>query len=218
VLSNAIQYLGTVSSGTSPEGPASSASETSQLRERPFVAVRLRRGVQLPNGRLVGETDRVVHLACIPASAQGDLVTFCGVRLLPEHVEQAVVGQGMPCEPCIVTTPGDGLEIGERRSLPASNTRGGQTEGDSLKSSDALSSRPRSVSMAVAELRDDDAALQLVEAGTDGCGYQPWTELAASGEAPLRPAHRRPVSVPTCLLSTAAHCDLPASALPKERP
>jgi hypothetical protein len=61
--------------------------------------------MQLPNERFVGETDRVVHAARIRAALQGDLATLCGKYLRLENLEQAAVGHGIPCEPCIVTTP-----------------------------------------------------------------------------------------------------------------
>lgn len=95
---------------------------------------------------------------------------------------------------------------------------------------------PELVSMAAVAFReDDDAAVRLVEAGTDGRDDLWWAALAASvagraafqldmqatlGGAPPRLAQRRPVSVPAYPLSTVAHCgsDLPTSVLAKERP
>jgi hypothetical protein len=71
------------------------------------VAARLLRGVRLPSGRIVGETDPVVHLFPIPSR-----------RVIPEHVrafrslairagqaELVTVSTGMPCVACVMAAP-----------------------------------------------------------------------------------------------------------------
>lgn len=71
------------------------------------VAARLRRGVELPNGRIVGETDRDVHLIQVPATETmpEHLSALCGLRIRPGDAEQVAVGTGMPCVPCICAVP-----------------------------------------------------------------------------------------------------------------
>ncbi len=81
----------------------------SRLREwLPGVfAARLLRGVTLPDGRLVGETDRVVHLFPIPSGRviPEQLRAFCGLTIRPGQAELVMVGTGMPCVACVVSAP-----------------------------------------------------------------------------------------------------------------
>jgi len=72
-----------------------------------IVAVRLRRGVELSNGRVAGETDRVVHLIPVPAATAMPerLTTFCELAIEPGQAEQVAVGTGMPCMPCLIGAP-----------------------------------------------------------------------------------------------------------------
>ncbi len=98
------------SGGGSGAARASLASlSPSRLREwLPGVfAARLLRGVQLPGGRIVGETDRVVHLFPIPAGRimPEQLRAFCGLVIRPGQAELVTVGTGMPCVACVVAAP-----------------------------------------------------------------------------------------------------------------
>lgn len=72
-----------------------------------LFAARLLRGVILPSGRIVGETDRVVHLLPIPTgrTIPDDLRAFCGLILRPGQAELVTVGTGMPCPACVITAP-----------------------------------------------------------------------------------------------------------------
>ncbi len=72
-----------------------------------IVAVRLRRGAELPNGRIAGETDRVVHLIPVPATPAmpEHLTAFCGLAIRPGQAELVAVGTGMPCVPCVIAAP-----------------------------------------------------------------------------------------------------------------
>jgi hypothetical protein len=70
-------------------------------------AARLLRGVRLPSGRIVGETDRVVHLFPIPSGRviPEQLRAFCGLVIRPGQAELVTVGTGMPCVACVVAAP-----------------------------------------------------------------------------------------------------------------
>ena len=70
-------------------------------------AARLLLGVRLPSGRIVGETDRVVHLFPIPSGRMmpEQLRAFCGLVLRPGQAELITVGTGMPCVACVVAAP-----------------------------------------------------------------------------------------------------------------
>jgi hypothetical protein len=92
-----------------------SALETSQPGQSPFLAVRLRRGTRLPNRRIVGETDRVVHLARA-TGAQAEVMTFCGMRFVAAQIEQVPFPTGMPCEPCMIASSDDIHANGVNRS------------------------------------------------------------------------------------------------------
>jgi hypothetical protein len=95
-----------------PSGaPRSSLAELfpSGLREwLPGVfAARLLRGVRLPSGRIVGETDRVVHLFPIPS---GRVIpeharAFRGLAIRAGQAELVTVGTGMPCLACVMAAP-----------------------------------------------------------------------------------------------------------------
>lgn len=73
-----------------------------------LLAIRLLRGVELPDGRVVGETDRVVHLISVPGTTTTPacLMTFCRMEIRSGQVEQVAVGTGMPCEPCVISSSG----------------------------------------------------------------------------------------------------------------
>ncbi|MGH3825548.1 MAG: hypothetical protein ACRDRA_22320, partial [Pseudonocardiaceae bacterium] len=64
---------------------------TSQLREwLPGVfAARLLAGVRLASGRVVGETDRMVHLFAVPAGrvVPDELQALCGLLIRPGEAE-----------------------------------------------------------------------------------------------------------------------------------
>lgn len=81
----------------------------SRLREwLPGVfAARLLLGVRMPGGRVVGETDRVVHLFSIPSGRviPDQLRAFCGLVIRPGQAELVTVGTGMPCVACVVAAP-----------------------------------------------------------------------------------------------------------------
>jgi hypothetical protein len=81
----------------------------SRLREwLPGVfAARLLRGVRLPSGRIVGETDRVVHLFPIPSGRviPEHLRAFCGLTIRAGQAELVTVGTGMPCVACVMAAP-----------------------------------------------------------------------------------------------------------------
>ena len=65
-------------------------------------AARLLRGVRLPGGRIMGETDRLVHLFPIPAGRlkPQQLRVFCGLVIRPGQAELVTIGTGMPCVAC----------------------------------------------------------------------------------------------------------------------
>lgn len=77
------------------------------LCEPAIVGARLRRGVKLPNGRPVGETDRVVHLMLVAATETmpEHLTALCGLEIRPDEAEQVSVKTGMPCVPCLNAVP-----------------------------------------------------------------------------------------------------------------
>jgi hypothetical protein len=81
----------------------------SRLREwLPGVfAARLLPGTGMPGGRVVGETDRVVHLFPIPSGRviPEQLRAFCGLVIRPGQAELVTVGTGMPCVACVVAAP-----------------------------------------------------------------------------------------------------------------
>jgi hypothetical protein len=61
-------------------------------------AARLLHGVRLSSGRIVGETDRVVHLFPIPSGRviPERLRAFCGLAIRPGDAELVTVGTGCP--------------------------------------------------------------------------------------------------------------------------
>jgi hypothetical protein len=65
-------------------------------------------GVTLPGGRIVGETDRVVHLFPIPAGQTilDGLRALSGEVIRSGEAELVTVGTGVPCAACIVAAPG----------------------------------------------------------------------------------------------------------------
>lgn len=70
-------------------------------------AARLLLGVKMPGSRVVGETDRVVHLFPIPSGRviPEQLRAFCGLVIRPGQAELVTVGTGMPCVACVVAAP-----------------------------------------------------------------------------------------------------------------
>ncbi len=70
-------------------------------------AARLLHGVRLPGGRIVGETDRVVHLFPIPTgrTIPDELRAFCSLVIRPGEAELVSVGTGMPCVACVMAAP-----------------------------------------------------------------------------------------------------------------
>jgi hypothetical protein len=64
-------------------------------------------GVRLPNGQIVGETDRVVHLFPIPAGRviPEQLRAFCGLVIRPGQAEPVTAGTEMPGVACVVAAP-----------------------------------------------------------------------------------------------------------------
>ena len=104
--------------GLEPGGKAggdSSAARASLAGLSPWLrawlpgvfAARLLRGVRLPGGRIVGETDRLVHLFPIPSGRlmPEQLCAFCGLVIRPGQAELVTVGTGMPCVACVVAAP-----------------------------------------------------------------------------------------------------------------
>lgn len=72
-----------------------------------FVAARLRRGVLLPAGRVVGETDRAVHLFPLPADNPNPdhLTALCGLIITPGMADVVLAVTGMPCPACLALAP-----------------------------------------------------------------------------------------------------------------
>ncbi len=70
-------------------------------------AARLLHGVRLPSGRIVGETDPVVHLFPIPSGRviPEYLRAFCGLAIRAGQAELVTVGTGMPCVACVMAAP-----------------------------------------------------------------------------------------------------------------
>ncbi|MGH3936855.1 MAG: hypothetical protein ACRDS1_18040 [Pseudonocardiaceae bacterium] len=75
-----------------------------------IFAARLLRGVMLPSGRIVGETDRVVHLFPLPTewTIPDELPAFRGLVIRPRWAELVTVGAGMPCVACVLAAPDPG--------------------------------------------------------------------------------------------------------------
>jgi hypothetical protein len=71
------------------------------------VAARLLGGVRLSGGRIVGETDRVVHVFPLPTgrAVPDELGALCGLVIRPGQAELVTVGTGMPYVVCVVVTP-----------------------------------------------------------------------------------------------------------------
>lgn len=67
-----------------------------------LIAARLRRGVVLSNGRVVGESDRSVHLFPLPSSGPrpAGLTALCGLVITPGTADLVHEVTGMPCEEC----------------------------------------------------------------------------------------------------------------------
>ncbi len=99
----------TVGGAHAGAGSGLAGFSTSQLREwLPGVfAARLLAGVRLPSGRMVGETNRVVHLFPIPAGRMvpDELRALCGLPIRPGQAELVKVGSGMPCMACVMAVP-----------------------------------------------------------------------------------------------------------------
>ena len=72
-----------------------------------IFAARLLRGVRLAGGRIVGETDRLVHLFPLPSgpTMPEELGAFCGLVIRPGDAELVTVGTGMPCMACVLAAP-----------------------------------------------------------------------------------------------------------------
>lgn len=110
-----------MSGGPGPEPGGKSGGDSSTARAslaglspsrlRPWLpgvfAARLLHGVRLSSGRIVGETDRVVHLFPIPSGRMmpEQLRAFCGLVIRPGQAELVTVGTGMPCVACVVAAP-----------------------------------------------------------------------------------------------------------------
>lgn len=64
-------------------------------------------GVCLPDGRIVGEFDRVTHLFPLPdgVTIPETLTAYCRQEIRPGQAEQVQVGDGMPCMTCFFTAP-----------------------------------------------------------------------------------------------------------------
>ena len=82
---------------------------TSRLREwLPCVfAARLLAGVSQPDGWMVEENDRLVHLFPIPATQMvpDELRAYCGLVIRPDQAELVKIGTGMPCAACVMAAP-----------------------------------------------------------------------------------------------------------------
>ena len=101
--------------GHGPRDPSSAEHSSlaglspSRLREwlPGAFAARLLLGVKMPGSRVVGETDRVVHLFPIPSGRviPEQLRAFCGLVIRPGQAELVTVGTGMPCVACVVAAP-----------------------------------------------------------------------------------------------------------------
>lgn len=86
-------------------GPARRPASPAEIAG--IVFARLRRGVKLPGGRVVGETDREVHLISVPAGADRPavLVAYCGLVIRPGQADLVDTLSGMPCPLCMVRSP-----------------------------------------------------------------------------------------------------------------
>jgi hypothetical protein len=69
-----------------------------------MVAVRLRAGTPLPNGRCAGETDREVHFVPSPTAGQPNesITALCGTALGHGGIEHIHADTGVPCAGCLL--------------------------------------------------------------------------------------------------------------------
>lgn len=87
------------------------------VQELPVVLlVRLRS--RLPDGAVVGESQRVCHLVPMPQGhdAVAALSAYCGVVIRPGTTEVLTAISGMPCESCLARSPMPVFEL--LRGLP----------------------------------------------------------------------------------------------------
>ncbi|MGH3814749.1 MAG: hypothetical protein ACRDUV_20270, partial [Pseudonocardiaceae bacterium] len=100
--------------GSASDAQRSTLAGLSPSRVREWLpgtfAARLLRGVMLPGGRIVDETDRVVHLFALPTerTIPDELPAFCGLAIRPGWAELVAVGTGMPCVVCVLAAPDPG--------------------------------------------------------------------------------------------------------------
>lgn len=68
-----------------------------------LVVARLRRGVVLPSGRVVGERDRTAHLFPLPTGVANPdhLTALCGLVITPGMADLLPAVTGMPCPACL---------------------------------------------------------------------------------------------------------------------
>jgi hypothetical protein len=72
---------------------------------RALILVRLK--PRQPDGSMIGESRRTCHLVPLPeADAMPRFLTaYCGLRIVPGSGEVLATPAGMPCEPCMASSP-----------------------------------------------------------------------------------------------------------------
>lgn len=68
------------------------------------AAVRVRLGVLLPNGRIAGRVDQVVHVVPLPppAAQPAPLQAYCGLPVESDKVDFVELISGQPCPRCLL--------------------------------------------------------------------------------------------------------------------
>lgn len=69
-----------------------------------IAAVRVRLGVVLPNGRIAGRTDQIVHVVPLPPAAAepAPLRAFCGLPIESDKADFVALISGPPCTRCLL--------------------------------------------------------------------------------------------------------------------
>jgi len=72
-----------------------------------MLAVRLRLGAVLSNGRVAGHVDQPVHLVPIPEGpvVSSPLRAYCGLMIEPRTAEVVDAVSGAPCVKCLLAAP-----------------------------------------------------------------------------------------------------------------
>lgn len=84
------------------------ATDCHRRHDHRVVAARRRAGTARPDGRLVGERDREVHLIVLPVGTPTPLllITLCGQHLTVDAADLIDTITGMPCALCLAQVPG----------------------------------------------------------------------------------------------------------------